>query len=94
MKGSGKRDLAKAGGRNVKDNRRPNWSTVQHDVGGRVLAVLLKSSVWLGGASLSSERMSCLWIGVSPQKTGLKNQYHRPFKISVPFIGSDDKGCL
>lgn len=44
-----------------------NQSIVQNDVGGRVLAVLLKSSVWLGGALLSSERMSCLWIGLVPE---------------------------
>lgn len=90
--GSGKRSLAKVGGRNVKDNRQPEHRAER--LGGGVLAVLLKSSVWLGGALLSSERMSCLCSGVSPRKTGLENRYHPPFKTSVPFIGSDDKGCL
>lgn len=95
---SRKKNLAKAGGRNVKDN-----SQLEHRAErcwgqgagcpAEVFSVAWGSSHFLKKNELFVDWGCCRQYN-STQKTSLENWYHQPLKISVPFIGSDDKGCL
>lgn len=99
IEGSGKKNLAEEGRGNVKPNSQLGASC----------RTLLGAGCWpscwslqCGLGELSSPQKEwafCVLGGCCrqcnhTQKTGLENWYCQPFKILVPCIGSEDKGCL